>query len=337
MDTDAVILAEVTRRGRRLLTRCEILGLGISPEEIECRVRRGSWQRIHAGVYLIGAGALTHEEKACAAALAGAPRAYVGGVAGARLHAIGDWGRLIEVWAPHGTDIVADGVRVHRTRKPGVPVAPLGDCRVPTACVEQVLLDLAAKLPRRDLHRAFTTAWRKRKTNPAAVLAHAARFGGRGVRGSGVLRELAELYAGVKRGPGSEAEADFLLELFEALETAGVEAPTPQLAIKVDGGRSTLVPDFGWERRWAVVEMLGLEAHGDYHRQDDDVERSSLIRNAGWALDEVTPRAIRVRPAEKVRRLVAFLEAHPPIHDGPPGRCTCASCPTPPPHRTGRL
>lgn len=320
MDTDAVVLAEVTRRGRRLLTSSELLVLGLSTEEIECRVRRGSWQRIHAGVYLIGAGALTHEEKACAAVLAGAPHAYAGGVVGARLHGIGDWGSFIEVWAHHGTDIVATGVRVHRTRKVGVPVVMLGSCRVPTACVEQVLLDLAAKIPRRDLHQAFTTAWRKGKTNPAAVLAHVVRFGGRGVRGSGVLRELAELYAGVKRGPGSVAEADFLLELFEALEGAGIEPPTPQLSIKVDGGRVTLTPDFGWERRRAVIEMLGLEAHGNYERQDEDVERASLIRNAGWALDEVTPRAIRTRPAEKIRRLVAFLQAHPPVHDGPPTR-----------------
>lgn len=325
MDTDAVVLAEVTRRGRRLLTRSELLALGISPEEIECRVRRGSWQRIHAGVYLIGAGALTFEEQACAAALAGAPHSYTGGVAGARLHGIGDWGPFIEVWAPHDTEVVATGVRVRRTRKAGVPVVLLGACRVPTACVEQVLLDLAARLPRRDLHQAFTTAWRKRKTTPKAVLAHVANFGGRGVRGSAVLRELAELYAGVKRGPGSVAEADFLLELFEALEAAGIEPPTPQLRIKVDGGRLTLTPDFGWERRWAVIEMLGLEAHGDYVRQDEDVERSSLIRNAGWALDEVTPRAIRTRPEEKIRRLVAFLQAHPPIHDGPP------------PSRTGRV
>lgn len=197
MDTDAVILAEVTRRGRRLLTRLEILALGISPEEIECRVRRASWLRIHAGVYLIGAGALTHEEQACAATLAGAPHTYTSGVVGARLHGIGDWGSFLEVWAPHGTEVVARGVRVHRTRKAGVPVVMLGSCRVPTACVEQVLLDLASRLPRRALHQAFTTAWRKRRTNPAAVLAHVARFGGRGVKGGGVLRELAELYAGV--------------------------------------------------------------------------------------------------------------------------------------------
>ena len=337
MDTDAVVLAEVTRRGRRLLTRREILALGISPEEVECRVRRGSWQRIHAGVYLIGAGALTFEERACAAALAGAPHARAGGVVGARLHGIGDFGSFLEVWAPHGTDVVARGVRVHRTRKAGVPVLLLGPCRVPTACVEQVLLDLAARLPRRALHQVFTTAWRKRKTTPAAVLLHVDRFGGRGVRGSGVLRELAELYAGVERGPGSEAEADFLLELFEALEAAGIEAPTPQLAIKVDGGRQTVVPDFGWSRRWAVIEMLGLEAHGDYERQDDDVERASLIRNAGWALDEVTPRAIRTRPAEKVRRLVSFLRAHPPIHGGPPGACSCDACPPSSASRSGRV
>ena len=54
--------------------------------------------------------------------------------------------------------------------------------------------------------------------------------------------------------------------------------------------------------------MKGLSAHGDYLIQDEDNERESAIRAAGWDLDTVTPRAMRERPAATIERLVRFLQ-----------------------------
>ena len=55
--------------------------------------------------------------------------------------------------------------------------------------------------------------------------------------------------------------------------------------------------------------MMGLSAHGDYHRHDEDTERAGLIRAAGDDLLEVTPRAIRERPERTVRDILRWLQA----------------------------
>jgi hypothetical protein len=180
---------------------------------------------------------------------------------------------------------------------------------IPCVVIEHALLEAAAVLPKRDVHQLLTSAWRKRLTTPKKVLAHVQAHGGRGVRGTCRLREVAELYATTKRGPGSEAEADFLFDFYAALDAAGIEHPELQFAIDVRGGTEKVVPDFVWPVRRKVIEMKGLEAHGDYRIQDEDVERESAIRAAGWGLDCVTPRAMRERPQQTIARLISFLEA----------------------------
>ncbi|HUP87417.1 MAG TPA: hypothetical protein VM143_17330 [Acidimicrobiales bacterium] len=145
------------------------------------------------------------------------------------------------------------------------------------------------------------------KTTPRKVLLHLEVHGGRGVRGVCRLREVAELYDGTRRGPGSEAEADFLHDFLAALNAAGIERPELQHAIPVRGGIEKLVPDFTWPGRGKVIEMKGLSAHGDYLIQDEDNERESAIRAAGWQLDTVTPRSMRERPGATITRLLRFL------------------------------
>lgn len=139
------------------------------------------------------------------------------------------------------------------------------------------------------------------------MLLHLEVHGGRGVRGVCRLREVAELYDGTRRGPGSEAEADFLHDFLAALNAAGIERPELQHAIPVRGGIEKLVPDFTWPGRGKVIEMKGLSAHGDYLIQDEDNERESAIRAAGWQLDTVTPRSMRERPGATITRLLRFL------------------------------
>jgi hypothetical protein len=148
-----------------------------------------------------------------------------------------------------------------------------------------------------------------RKTTPRKVLAYLEVFGGRGVRGVCKLREVAELYAASQRGPGSEAEADFLHDFLAALDDAGIERPELQFVIPIRGGAEKVVPDFTWPGRRKVIELKGLSAHGDYLVQDDDNEREAAIRAAGWDLDIVTPRSMRERPDRTINRLLRFLGA----------------------------
>lgn len=303
---DRRILAAVTRRGRRLLTYAELVEEGATNRQIQVRCERGTLQRVHDEVYLVGAGELTWHERLQAGVLAG------GATAAANIFsALALWGLpnyapgSVHVEVAHATTLRgAAGVTVHRTRRP-VPTTEIAGIRV--ICLEEALLQAAARCSTRSVHRLLTTAWRMHKTTPRKVLAYLEAYGGRGVRGVCKLREVAELYAGVRRGPGSEAEADFLYDFLTALDDAGIERPELQFAIPIRGGAEKVVPDFTWPARNKVIEMKGLSAHGDYLIQDEDNERESAIREAGWDLETVTPRAMRERPDRTIDRLLRFL------------------------------
>lgn len=204
---DARILAAVTRRGRRLLSATEVAEEGATQRQVDWRLAAGRWQHPYPGVYLIGAGALTWEERQIAAVLAAGETAASSCRAASRLHGIGDYGtpNLVEIKLTHATDVHVPGALVHRSRRPFGQVLVRG---VPCTTVNDTLLDLAAVLPPRLLHQSFTTAWRKHLTTPEKVLVHLRDHGGRGVEGTQALRSVVTLYKDCDRGPGSEAEAD---------------------------------------------------------------------------------------------------------------------------------
>ena len=304
---DLRILAAVQRRGRRLLTYHELEEEGASEDEILGRVRRGILQRVHKGVYLVGAGELTWEEQALAGVLAGGPTALASALAAIRLWDLGDFGtKTIDVAVDVTTGVSASGVRQHRTRRALPATIRHG---VPCVSVEQALLDAAAILPERIIHRLLTKAWRMRHTTPRKVLLHVELYGGRGVKGTRRLRTVAQLYEDDSRGPGSDAESDFLFEFYAALEAAGIERPLLQFVIPVAPEREEKkAPDSVWPERWKVIEMMGLDAHGNYVTQADDIDRAAMIRAAGWELEEVAPLHIRERRTNTIARLIRFLQ-----------------------------
>lgn len=299
------IAALVDRLGRRIVTMAELSDVGASTKEVLGRCHRRVFRRIHAGVYLVGAGALTWQEQILAAVLAGGETARAADFAALRLYELGDFApRPIQVSISHGTTLRARGVVARRTRR----VVPSRVVQgVPTVCVEEALLGVAHKLPTKTLHRLLTSAWRRRLTTPKKVLLYL-RKNGTGVRGSAALRAVAVVYADLDRGPGSEAEADFYYELFTALEAYGIEMPEMQFKVKVRGDKEVLVPDFIWPLRWKIVEILGQLAHGDYISRDEDSERVALLKDAGYEVEEVAARGVRERPRKIVERIMRYLQ-----------------------------
>ena len=201
--------------------------------------------------------------------------------------------------------LAVEGVRMHRTRRTVERTELDG---VPVVCVEEALLGVAPPLTEKQLHQLVTSAWRRRLTTPRKLVRHLDRHGV-GVKGRKKLQPIAELYVEYARGPGSEAEADFLLfEFYEALDAAGIERPELQHGIVVENGRERLLPDCCWPLRWKVVEVKGLAAYGNYFIQDEDNDREAMIRAAGFDLECITPRSLRDRRARTIRRLITFLQ-----------------------------
>ena len=303
---DARILAAVTRRGRRLMTMAEVKEEGATERQAQLRVERNLWHSPHAGVYLIGALPMTWEEEVLAGTLAGDPYAIASELSALRLRGLGDFGGpRVQITVPNCTEVVAQGVKVRRSRR-DLPWTEVRGIRCTT--VEQTLLDVAAVLPARVLHQIFTTAWRRRMTTPKKVLRHLEEYGGRGVKGTGRLRGVVEVYEGRPRPPGSEAEADFFWDILAAAEAAGVEPPV--LQFRLDLGRGNVFTiDFAWPDRRKLVEVMGAVAHGDYVRQAAAYERAALIRAHRWELHEEAPKSLADNREATIRRIIAFVQA----------------------------
>lgn len=302
---DLRVRALVEELNRRIVTFAELAAIGASKQEILRRCWRGTLQRLHDGVYLVGAGPLTWQESILAAVLAGGTTACASHFSALRLWGLGNFSPdPLHVTVAYRTSVTAEGVTMHRTRR---TVEQTIVDAVPVVSVEEALLGVAPKLTEKQLHQLLTSAWRRRLTTPKKLVNYLNQYGV-GVKGRKKLQPIAQLYVEYARGPGSEAEADFLFEFYEALDAAGIERPELQHVIVVDDGRQRLVPDYVWSRRWKVIEMKGLEAHGNYFVQDEDNDREAMIRTAGYDLECVTPRSLRDRKERTISRLIAFLQ-----------------------------
>ena len=286
---------------RNLITRAVILGDGFSDEHVDVRLQRGSWQRAHAGVYLLGAASLDWRGRLLAAALAagdGSAAAYRAGIVAWGLDGLRS--APIELTVPYTHGPVPEGVIVHRSRRPiesvmvdGVPVTP----------IERTLVDAASCLPWLVVEKAMESAVRRQLTTPARIEQFLAEECGRGVRGTRKLKRImADRPAGGPAGSGGE------VELLHVVRRMGVEPPVRQFVIALPDGSRAII-DMAWPRRRKLVELDGLDTHGSADALDNDLERQNTLLDLGWELRRWSGRAVRRRPHEVAARIVAFLAA----------------------------
>lgn len=294
-------LNEIAARNHRLLTRAIVLAAGGTDQLIEDRLRRGQWTVIHPGVYLVGVGALTWNERLAAAHLAAGDGSMV-----ARRAAIVLW-RLdgitaapVELNVPIDKRPAPSGAIVHRTRR--IEPASIID-GIPVTSVEQTLLESAVHVPVVVTEKAFACAWRRNLTSPEKCERYLEQHGGKGRRGTTQLREVVAIYAGTGRPPGSDGEVAFL----RAIRAAGVEEPVRQFQVDLGGGAKATV-DFAWPRRRKLVEFISLRAHaGSRALAADTLREDDILAATGWELRRFAPETLRRNPQEVARRVLRFL------------------------------
>ena len=132
---------EIAERQAGVITRSQLLGLGLTPRQARRWLDSGRWRQVHAGVYVTFTGPIGDQARVWAAVLAAGP----GAVAGCRtaLWLCGVLPELpspVEVCIPHGRQVRgARGVRVHRRRYLEVHPAALP----PRVRLETAVLDVA--------------------------------------------------------------------------------------------------------------------------------------------------------------------------------------------------
>lgn len=267
---DAAIWALVDRQ-HGVVSRVQLLALGINARRIERRIASGRLHPVFRGVYAVGRPQLGRLGRWMAASLAGGPGAALSHGSAAALWGFGrEVADMVEISLPPGRSSRRSGIRAHR-RAVLRAIDVTTHERIPITSPTQTLIDQATQLPPGQLERAVNEA-DKLGLVPADAL-HASLDEYRGQPGVAALRALLDPLS--FRLSDSELERSFR----PIARAAGL--PTPETKAWVNGYQV----DFFWPALGVVVETDGLRYHRTASQQRRGLERDQAHLAVGmWPL-----------------------------------------------------
>jgi very-short-patch-repair endonuclease len=285
-----------------VVTRKQLLEMGVSEKAIEHRLRRGRLHAVHRGVYAVGRPQLTRLGTLMAAVLSCGPSAALsheqaGEVYGIRRRRVGQ----VEVTVPHALR-KRHGVHLHRR---GLRADELTTWHgIPLTTPVRTLVDLAARLSRGELEAAVNEADRLGLVDPEGLREALAGMAGR--RGVATLRTLLD------RRTFTLSDSELERRFRPLAKRAGL--PAPQTQRRVNGFRV----DFYWPDLGLVVETDGLRYHRTPAQQTRDRLRDQAHAAAGLTPLRFTHEQIAFDPAHVETTLAAVASGLAPKKLGLP-------------------
>jgi very-short-patch-repair endonuclease len=293
-----------------VVTRKQLLALGLTPRGIEHRVARGRLHLIGRGVYAVGRPNLTQNGRWMAAILAcggdrdahgairvfpsrGTPAVVLSYGSAASLLAIGrEPDSHIDVSTTLPTDRRVPGVKLHR--RPALGEDSVGYCQgIPVTSPVQTLIDLATRHGRATMERSINEADRLKLVRTddlrKGLDAHT------GEPGVARLREI--LDRRTFRYTRTELERVFI----PLAREAGL--PLPRTSVYVTGHEV----DFHFDELGLVAETDGLTYHRTPAQQAKDRVRDQDHSAAGLTQLRFTHAQIKYEPERVVRILRATV------------------------------
>jgi very-short-patch-repair endonuclease len=285
-------IAEVAGRQHGVISREQLMALGLGKDAIQRRLRSGRLIRLHRSVYAVGHLNRSRETAWMAAVLAGGQGAVLSNRAAGAAWAICSSAGRVEVTVPRqkrpNPRIVFRRVVLpadERTVHDGIPITT----------VPRTILDLATVLDVRAIERAINEAEIKRLWDELSLHDLLHRYRGR--PGTRTLRA-----ALLRRGEGTTATKSDLEELFLAFaESAGL--PRPETNAHVEG----IEVDCVWRARRLIVEVDGWEIHRTRAAFERDREKSRILQAAGWRCVPITYLQLRHTSSEVTRDIQNLL------------------------------
>ena len=295
-----VRILEIASRQHGVVVREQLRAAGLSPGAIEHRLRKGTLQALHRGVYRTGPTAPKYQAEAAALLACG-----VGAVLTHRTSA-----SLLRITSePRPEEPVhVSGPRTLRGPRSGVRLHRVG--RVPADEIEyryglavaagpRTLLDLAAHLEPYELERALARAERQELCTLDQVRALVGRYPGRPG-----CRKLRALLNDIAEPALTRSPPEFLL--LNRLRKAGV--PQPRTNARVHGLEVDLLfPDHG-----LAVEIDGYAYHRQRPAFEDDRSRDAALAARGIMVLRFTPRQLTREPDKVLARLCLALGSRMP-------------------------
>jgi very-short-patch-repair endonuclease len=280
-------VAWMASRSHGVVTRRELLAVGVTSDEIVHRIRTGSLIAVFRGVYRVGHKAPSLEARYMAAVKAAGEGAVLSGRAAGHLFGlIKGTAPPPEVSAPSERRI--KGVKVRRRRlDPRDTTVWRG---IPVTTVPRTLVDLSSLLSLDDLARAFHEASVRYRTTPAQV---EAAMKGR-VPGAQKLRRVLH---GDTHITLSELERAFL----KLLRRHGLPLPATN---RPAGGRYV---DCRWPEHKLTVELDSYRYHNTRHAWERDRRREREAYARGDQFRRFTYGDVTERPHTVLAELRPLL------------------------------
>lgn len=270
---DAAI-GRVAARQRGVISRAQLIGLGLEPRSIGRRLAAGNLHPIHRGVYAVGHPAVSREGRWTAALLAVGPGSVLSHfVAGEVLGLIKDAGTRIDVTTANRSGAARPGIKLHRVRvlHPDDVITYKG---FQVTAVARTLQDLAALTSRRTVERAAEEAYNSGRFDPDSVNALLLRSRGR--KGAAVLRAILDSHTIGTTLTRSEFEEQF------RLYTNRHNLPAPIYNQPMRLHDRSIEADAVWDDARVVLELDSRRYHHSLPIQRRDTTRDIALRIAGY-------------------------------------------------------
>lgn len=291
-------IARIAARQHGVVTRSQLLELGLSPGAVDARVRARRLRPRHRGVYLPGSlvGPLVPvRAREMSAVLACGPGAVLSHESAAALLDLlppQSGSSPVEVTV-EGRDPRRAGIRIHRVRELLEPDTQVLD-GIPVTTPGRTLLDLAGTIRDRRLEQAVTRAERLDHIDRRELVQVVADRGPRPGR-----RRLLAFLDGSTPAAFTRSEAeDRLLGL---LRRAGL--PHPMTNARMAG----LEVDFLWPDRGVAIEVDGFAHHRSRRSFEIDRRRDMKLAAEGIQVVRVTWRQLEREPEILLVRLTRTL------------------------------
>lgn len=282
---------DLVRKQHGVVTRSQLLELGLASRSIEHRLAKGRLHPLWRGVYAVGRPEVSQNGRWMGAVLASGPAALLSHRSAAALWGIAPIpsGKAIEVTA--GTWRHRPGIRAHRRSDLG-PEHRREVAGIPVTDPVSTLVDFASSSRDWQVERAISEADRIDLVDPEELRRAVAALGPR----SGIAR--------MKRVLSLDAFTDTGLERrFLGIVQAG-GLPLPETQVVLRGYRV----DFYWPDLGLVVETDGWRHHRTSGEQSTDRRRDQTHMTSGLTTVRFGEDQVRYEP-EYVRRILAAVIA----------------------------
>jgi predicted transcriptional regulator of viral defense system len=310
------IVAALAGRQHGVISRRQLLGIGMRPRAIERRIERGLLHPIHRGVYAVGHPQISREGHWMAALLACGDDAVLSHRSAAALWGIRQYSGRIETTVPSPRRSSRRFIARRSQLQPDEITEERG---IPTTTVARTILDLGAVLDHQPLDKAIREADYLRLLDMSELAMLLERHPRR--KGTAALRKATASAATA----GMTITRSELEDRFRAL-LLKADLPTPVLNASIELGQTTTYePDVLWRNERLIVELDSRQAHATSRAFEADRLRDRRLSARGYTVVRVTCAQLVHAPRAVIEDIGDALSACRRRRSGrPPAAARCA-------------